>query len=289
MRLKVKFLLLVLVLFFSQQGGANTSTSSLNASHQHTKKNPFTLEFVLASEQTKDFSDHSINGTYNKIDMSLLYSMDSNNEFRYFLSSIYQINSGNNRDEQDQFTWDLTELMYRRKDILTEQKNGIELTAELKNYYLLDSDKRELYGFDGAFIPQLIFEKRIGRKGSLEFKIRHHFYHTNNDKVSTLQDEDRLYLTSSYMLGHSWILYNQFTYKHKKRKDSYFSRRSFSMIAKHNEEFIVHPGVMYFLSRTTLIEAYVETRLNKTDDDRSLSTMMSDELVVGAALYLKAF
>lgn len=253
-------------------------------SHHHQKKNPFTLEFVLASEQTKN-SNNEVDGTYNKIDTSFMYSHNENNDLRFFVSSDYVTNE--ERDEV--FTWDLAEIMYRRKNILNEKDHFVTMNFELKNYRLLDSERMELYKFDGAFIPQAIFKKKLSRYSGVELKLRRHFYERNTKTASALSKEDRIYFTPWWMPNHSFILSTQFTYKKKMRAGDYFSYRSFSMRRATNERLYIHPGVMYFFSRKIMGEFYIESILNDSEDKRATADLIKDELVLGGALYVVAF
>jgi hypothetical protein len=281
--LKKIFLSIVMVMsFFAHAVSDSTSTSIVSSNSAHRKKK-VELEFLLASEQTKN-SDNEVSGYYNKLDGSFLYSFDQKNDLRFFLSTIYLIEE----EMENEFNWELAEVMWRRKSLLGHKKHGIRMDLEMKYYQFLDSSIKERYRLDGAFVPQLVFKKKWSRYFSTELKLRRHFFDRNDRSASTLAKEDRIYLTPSYMYAHRFLFYTQFTYKHKMRAGDYFSYRTFSEKSSDQELYIVQPSVMYFFSRKVLGEVYLETKFKNSDDDRTVSETMSDEQVFGAALYILA-
>lgn len=299
----MKYLVAVSLLLNLAWAQTNTTSRDVDRSRVRQIK-PLQFEMVMATQQTRDLLTQNLNGQYTKWDFSFLHARDRDNEFRYFLSTRY-VNSELIRDE---FNWFLHEVMYRRKNILTERQHGIAAELELKNYWILDQNLRDMYGYDGSFIPQFILNKRWGRGVSTELKVRKHFYHRNNPDNFTLSSEDRIYLTQSYMFAHRWLLNVLMKYQHRVRKGDdlnyrfmpYFDQLvdmgprgpDFSRFprAKKNQEIVtIHPGIMYFLNRKTLVEAYVETTLSDTYDKRDLETIANDELVFGAAMYMTVF
>lgn len=284
--------IILIALLVSTSLFAQTNTSSVNVSSNKSnsnKKSKFTLEMVLAGEQTKSTETNNVDGAVNKLDISLLQAFNKDDEFRYFVAGQYQTYNYKSSEDNDDFKWDLAEFMYRRKNILNEKAHGLQLNVEFKNYYLIDERTRDLYGFDGAFIPQLVFSKNITPRFNTEMKLRRHFYQQNNGKEVTLDHEDRVYLTPSYLVGQRVLLFSQFTYKHKIRKDESFSFRTMSVTPKEEEQVVFHPGIMYFASRKMMLEAYVETKLSNTLDDRDMNTISQNEQVFGAAAYFTAF
>ncbi len=262
----------------------STSTTTLSSP---AKEKNLTLEFVLASEQTKDNSTSEMNGTYNELDASALYALTPDDEVRLFSSGLYITQTDPGADNQ--LRGDLAEIMYRRKNLLNESDHGVRLEAELKYYELIDQDTRKLYGFDGAFIPQLVFNKHWTDSFVTEFKARHHFNTLNNDKASTLKSETRLYLTPTYVLTRSLFLSTTFKYEHKERSGSYFSYRTFSSVPKKTDHLTVHPGLMYLLNNQLLIEGYAETELMASNDGQTLKENWEKNYVLGTALYWTAF
>ena len=310
-------IIITLTLGINAFAHANSSAQRLNTTLPSTtferiKKN-FDLEFLIAAEQTKDIYTKKIDGSYTKFDTSLLQKVTKNDELRYFLSTRYldtpQIN------DENQFDIFFFELMYRRKNILTQKTHGLNLEAELKYYEVMNDDIKDNYGYHGTFIPQLIAKRNFGRTASVKMKVRRHFYQTINDESYTPEFEDRLYLSASYMLSRRFMFNTQLKYQHKVRKSSGWNYRygnhfdkfikvsgydpikrepilDFSDIPeakKHQEIVTLHPGVMYFINRQSMVEFYVETKLSDTYDKRDLETIMNDEFVFGTALYLTVF
>ena len=282
---------------------ANTSSTTIDTKHKN-KNDKWDLEFLIASEQTKDIVTTEYDGTYTKFDTSVLQKLDANNELRYFLSTRYI--ETKSEEFGNEFEFFFTEFMYRRKNILTESDHGLYLEAEIKNYWINDEDIKQRYGYDGTFIPQVIMKKRFGRAKSVQLKLRRHFYQTNNTDNYILNFEDRVYLSYSQMIGRRFLFNTQLKYQHKIRKGNgldyrfmqlaSFNPRSrrmdFSKVPKakkHQELLTIHPGISYFINRSNMIEFYVETKLSNTYDKRDLESIMQDEFVLGTALYLTAF
>jgi hypothetical protein len=308
----MKFITLFLVSLVSITTFAKTNTTATSVKPNfHTKSDKkFTLEFLLATEQTKEIYTKQMDGSYTKLDASLLQHLTKNDELRYFLSTRYVDSEASKAGNELEVFF--AELMYRRKNILTESSNGIYMEAELKNYRVIDEDIKNKYAYDGAIIPQLIFKKNFGRSASAKIKVRSHFYQANNDKDYTLEKEDRIYLSGAFMIGRRVLLNTQLKYQHKVRKGSGWDFRygdhfedlmmatynpithdiNDSLIPKakkHQEIVTLHTGPLYFLSRNSMLEVYAETKLSNTYDKRDLETIMKDEFVLGAALYLTAF
>ena len=303
----MKFIFLTLLVISSTNIFANDTTITSKNVHKHSpKKNKsFTLEFLLATEQTKEIVSKKMDGTYTNFDTSLLHHLNENNEFRYFLSTRYidtkPKDDSNFGNELEMFFF---ELMYRRKNILTQASNGLYMEAELKNYRIIDEEIKERYGFDGSIIPQIILKKSWGRSLSAKLKVRRHFFQTNNDSYYTLDFEDRVYLSLAKVFNHRYMLITQLKYQHKIRKGNGLDYRfmelaefgrfgpDFSKVPeakKHQELTTLHTGLTYFLNRSSMLEVYGETKVSNTYDKRDINTIAKDEFVLGTALYLTAF
>lgn len=281
-----------------------TSSKEIKRTKPRVNKSKFSLEFLIAGEQTKDIITHKTDGSMTKMDSSLLQSLNDNNQLRYFFSTRYITNT----EQESEFDFWFTEFMYRRKNILTESAHGVYLEAEFKNLYYLDPEIRKMYGYNGSTIPQLVFNKRFGKTFSSQLRLRRHFNHTNNNDAYTLDNEDRIYLSGNWMLGRRMMFNTQLKYQHKIRKGDgkdfrfhrlikmvktpYYEYPDFSDVpeAKRNQELVtIHPGFYYFVNRKTLFEVYYETKLSNTYDKRDVATIAKDESVIGTALYLSAF
>jgi hypothetical protein len=301
----VKIIIGILLLLSFQANAETSSTSHSDVKHHKNKKqNKFSLEFLITSEQTKNIVTAKHDGSYSELDASLLHRLSPNDEIRYFLSTRYVDSQMENFGNEFEFFF--AEFMYRRKNILTQDKNGIYMAAELKNYRVIDPDIKHEYNYDGSVIPQLIFKKSWGRRFSTKLKVRRHFYQTNNDSNYTLENEDRIYLSTSYFINRWSMAYAQLKYQHKIRKGDGIDYRfmelasynrdthrlDFSNVpdAKKNQEIVtLHTGFLYFLSRQNMLEVYAETKLSNTYDKREIDDIAHDELVFGTALYLTAF
>ncbi len=279
--------------------------SSINKKIKKNKRtNKLQLEFLLAAQQTRDIMTFERNGVYYNWDASLLYSQSSYNDYRLYLSTRYI----QNEFFEEEFDWFFTELMYRRKSILTQHQHGVKLNAELKNYYILDVELRDMYGYNGAFIPQVILSRKFESGFKTELKLRRQFYHRNNTLNYTMSKEDRVYLSVSKMLGRRFLFNTMLKYQHRMRKGDDLNYRfaphfdklitygpygpDFSRvpIAKKDQEILtIHPGIMYFVTRKVMVETFFETQLLDSYRDLSTEELARNQFVFGTAIYISAF
>lgn len=285
----MKLFIFCLVLFTSSELLANGENSSF---HRYNPEKPLSIEMVYTAEQTRDYKSFEQDGIYNQLDLSSVYSLNAKNDLRLYGSMLYQTfddPTKSSTGEKSEFTWDLAEFMYRRNNILSQSENGVDLSVELKNYYILDVDRRERYGFDGAFVPQAIFKKNFTRSFITELKLRHHFYFVNNGSDATLQNEYRAYLTPIYVLTRNFFVMNEFKWRHKIRGDSYFSGRTRTVEPKKTDQVFIRPSMLYLVNNSLLIEGYWSTELTKSYDGQIVEDNWDKQGVFGLSAYITAF
>ena len=287
----------------------NTSrTQQLNRFSKNTFNKGFSLEFLMAAEQFRNIVTTELMGTYSKLDISLLHRISQDEELRYYLATKY-VDKPIFEDDQ-QFQLFFTEFMYRKKSILNEREHGVYLEGELKNYAIIDPVIRNRYGYDSAFIPQIIIKKSFSRSAGIKLRLRKHFYNANNNDNYTLNSEDRIYFSAYKMFARKIILGAMLKYQHKIRKGDGKDFRFGSLIevnfnpitrqmeiddsnlpdAKVNQEIVtIHVGPSLIINRKAMIEIYAETKISNTYDKRDVERIMREELVLGTALYLTAF
>jgi hypothetical protein len=259
---------------------------NLKEHHFDHKIDRIDLEFILSIEQTKDLKSHQSNGLYSTLKSSFLFKLSKNDELRLYGSHVWERYE---RNEGNATYWELGEFMYRRKNILNESDHFVDMSLELKNYWVMDKEIRKRWGFDGAFIPQVIFKRSLSRNIGLKLKLRRHYYDRNRNTAGVLTKEDRIYLSGSYMFNHWLMLNTELKYRHKIYTGYHFNYRKFEMERKNVEITIIHPSLLVFLNRTTMLETYVETVLNDSTSEKKITEQMKDNQVIGAALYLTAF
>lgn len=255
-----------------------------HAEHGH-EPNQLNLEFVLASEQIKSSDTHEVNGLYTSFKTSLLYSLTEEDEFRIYNSYVKESYD----KDQDKNYFELAEAMYRRKGILNYTDHGVNLDIELKHGIVLDKEIRKYWGFNSETIPQVVLKTKLPNGFGLGFKARHHFYHRNRNRPSTIAHEDRLYFSAYKMFSHSLMLNTEIKYRHKTYTGTHFSHHRGGYQNKNHEDLVIHPGILYFITRKLLIEGYFETKLNDSFDTRKTTLLMKDEFLLGAAIYLTVF
>lgn len=272
----ILFLFISLHLFAEE---VQTSQTIIKGDYQRAKKD-YTLEMVLAAEQVKD-SSYQVTGSYTSLKLSFLYTLNSLDEFRLYTSAV----SEHYRNYRDDQYMEFGEVMYRRKSLLNYADHGVNLDFELKHGIVLDQGIRKYWGFDSETIPQIVLKTKLPHDFGLEFKARHHFYQRNTHNLSTPAHEDRLYLSTYKMFSHQYIFNTELKYRHKIYPGKHYSYSRNGYEGKNHEDLVLHPSLMYFLTRSTLLEGYVETKLNDTFDNRPFKQLIRDELIVGTAIY----
>lgn len=282
MRMTQIFLLFSLVqstFIYAEENNQSVTTVS-TSEHTH-KMKEFEWEFVLASEQIKDSEKGIVSGQYSTLKNSFVYSLSEQDQVRLFGSYVIE----HYKNYKDKNYFEFGELMYRRKSLLNETEHFLNLDFELKHGVVLDSNIRNYWGFSSETIPQLIFKKRLGNGYGVELKARHHFFHRNNAKARTIAHEDRFYLSGYKMFGHQFLVNTELKYRHKIYTGAFYSYEKGGMMNKNYEELVFHPSLMYFLDRKTLIEGYVETKLNTSFDNKKWNRVAEDELILGGTIY----
>jgi len=281
-----KFLTLLIISTLSTLAASETT---IQRQHVSTSKKSLAdkidLEFVLASEQTKDNGTHEVYGLYTSLKNSLLFSATKNDEFRLYASHVWESYD----NDETQAYWELAEVMYRRKNILNQKDHFISMNAELKNYWVMDTKMKSRWGFSGAFIPQLIFKRSFTRGSGAKLRFRRHYYDRNRNSAGTLAKEDRIYFDTYYMFNRRFMTNVQLKYRHKMYTGDHFSHRKFAFEKKNVEITTLHPALLFFINREAMVEVYVESVINDSSDKRTTSNLIKDEQIYGAALYLSAF
>lgn len=278
--------MIIFIFLIANSFAGSAITGNIKNESKKSFSDKFSLEFVLSAEQTKDSHSKEVNGLYSTMKNSLLYRATKNDEFRLYASHVWERYDENIRNIS---YWELGEVMYRRKNILNQKDHFLSMNFELKNYWVMDSDIKKQWGFDGAFIPQMILKRNFGRKAGAKIKLRRHFFDRNRKTSGTLAKEDRIYLSGFYMFNRHVMFNTEMKYRHKMYTGDHFSYRKFAYEKANVEITTLHPSLLFFLGRKTMIEAYVETVINDSTDNRRTSQIMKDEQVYGAALYLAAF
>ncbi len=276
---RVKVIFTIFLVFNSLSILGSESGNSLATSIEGKLLRPFEIELVDTLSVNKDSATYQVDGFYNKLDSSFLYSLTSNDQFRLFSSLVYQKVDGSSVKT----TPDLLEVMYRRKSILSEQKHFFNLDLELKSYYLTNNDFRQFSSLDGSFIPQLVLKKNFTNRFCLEAKFRHMFYFKRNENSTTKEGESRIYLSPSYYVPPGIIFNMLLTYKqiHRVGDSSWMSRE----MSQDFDKIEAMPSVMVLFNRTTLLQFYLETTVAESYDHRLVKENWSDAMTYGIAAY----
>jgi hypothetical protein len=274
---------------FAQQATTQSEESLETSSH---KKKKFKLEAIITSESIKSRTSSNvngpslkdINGAITKFDVSALYSLTPNDHFRLFTS----VESLNQSETPDKTMWDLTEFMYRRSGVLTEASHGVLMNIELKNYYLMNEERREMYQYDGAFIPQLVFKKTFSRRLSGKLKLRRHFHYRNTSNETALRGENRVYLSGNAVFNRYVMSNLLFTYKHKQRGSSVVRNRGRATytVSETDDILLVTPSLLFPINKTVMLQAYAESNIAGAHDGKTFrEDIIQNHTSFGLAAY----
>ena len=285
----MRIILLLTVIGFALQVNAaelKSAQSTTSVSHHsYSNKKKTTLEFLFASEQMKSNYTGELDGSYNKLDASFLTRLNKNNSMRFYLSTRYL----QYENEPNEFNWYLSEIMWRRKNLLSSFTDKVKMEFELKGYYMLEDEIGEQYGFNGAVVPQFIFKTMVSNNISMKLKVRKHFFDANNSDDYVLKTEDRVYLSATYIHSRFLMFNTSLKYSKKIRNDKHYSYKEGRFEDANLQVITFHPSVMFVAGHIAMVELYAETKLSDSASELSGTNLMESEQVFGTALYLTAW
>ncbi|MBT3980710.1 MAG: hypothetical protein HOE90_05105 [Bacteriovoracaceae bacterium] len=248
-------------------------------------KDSLDLKFYATTEQMKgekkqEKGAYETTGFVNVLESTFGYALTKSDYLELYGAVTYTVNN----DDDNEFQPDSTQFKYKRKNILTEDKHGVGLSADIRSFHLLSDESRDALSWNGAIVPNLSLSRKVTSWLSVYTTLRYYMYYRTKATVGTSKNQFRVYLTPSFTITDKLSAGTMFKYKHTDRVGK-------AAPGKHDQsdslQFI--PSVAYDVAKNANIELYADATLMKSYDDETISKTAGDDFVIGATLSLTAF
>lgn len=273
---------------------ATTSTTDATSLLDTLKTSPFSLSFAALNEVYRDDNFHP-NTVASYIDAFIGYKLTKNDDLRLWP----EISVSKKESEEMVATFELLELRYRRKNILTEADNGVSLTGELRYAFFPDSKAQDGSRRNGYVQSRFSFVKNFTEKFSTLLQLRQ-YVHLRRTGVNGARNpsvagkageaqvtralEYRAYLIPSYQVN-DWLS-TSLGFLYFSRWNQRVDRDS---IQAQDRRMILEPGVNVTLSDAVNFDLYIDFTPYKSNDGRKVAKDWNDSTTVGLGLNVTAF
>ncbi len=266
----------------SSSSDASSLSSSFKEYWEKLKASPLKLDLSLTSESLKN--DNRVQGLDNVLDILAKYKLSPNDTLRLNPSIEYVKLNNYDPAEKDvnEYYFQYVELMYRRSNILTADKNFVNMSAEVRQTYIPNAEYRNGSAANGWSAARVNFNKNIG-KLSLTTLGRFEVYNRTDAKPTTLKTLARGYFITGYNLTDKLSLANTL----------YWTELTYASAtpSKHLTSNYVStsPEVGYAFSKDVNGTLYTIFKLTQSGDGHTLVDDWNDKAVFGANLTLSVF
>lgn len=187
----------------STSGENATSTKSLSTisdTWKKLKESPFKLSYSQNHYLGADKEGQILRSDFVIHDAFLAYNFNRQNDMRFMTRGTTSISERSQAEHQ----WRWIELRYRRNRILTEDKNFVNFSAELRADYIPDEKRRNSTVTNGFLRPQINFSKNFSKTWSADLSV----LSLINDRRSgdnvpgaRIDRSDRVVFSPNYMLN----------------------------------------------------------------------------------------
>lgn len=274
--------------------GSNSSTKSLKSIsdiHKQLKESAFKLShsqyhFLGADKDGQVLrSDFILNDTY------LSYNFDRQNDMRFMNRSTTAISERT----QASHHWFWIELRYRRNRILTEDKNFLNFSAEVRADYIPDEKRRASTVTNGFVRPQLNFSKNFTKSFSTDLSFFTMIFDRRSGKTvpgQRLVRSDRIVFSPNYVVNDKTTLSLGITYLHDLFLDNPENRNMNGGDAGefvHSDYFWINPAINYVITDWVNVDLDVGATTHTSHDSRFWIKNMQAQYWIGAAFNLQVF
>jgi len=231
---------------------------------------------VIADTKLSKNSDYDVNGVANENVVYLGYNMTKNDNIRLD-SSIYTTNTDETETSSD---WTGIGFRYKRKNILTEEKHGLNLSSEVR-YQMNPSDVERESQVSGYISPRINLNKKISDKVSLNLNLREYEYIRTNSNVKNKRRYYRALFSTSVGITDSITAGVLLDYVNLKYDDS---------AERKTKEYIgILPSVSYSFTQKLSMDLYWDATPFTSTDDKLFAQDWAKSAAFGATLVYSVF
>ncbi len=182
---------LLLAPFFANAQNGATSVVKEESLMTQLENSKFDLMLISDSKLSKD-AEQSVDGVMSENLVYFGYNLTKNDNFRMD-SSIYTVNTETTETNHD---WTGLGFRYARKNILTEDKHGINLSSEVR-YQMNPSDVERDSQTSGYVSPRINLYKKVSDRVGVNLNLREYEYIRTNSNVENKRRYFRALLSTS--------------------------------------------------------------------------------------------
>ena len=231
--------------------------------------------FIADTKLNKN-ADYDVNGVANENVIYFGYNMTANDNFRMD-SSIYTSNTDETETTSD---WTGIGFRYSRKNILTEEKHGLNLSSEVR-YQMNPSDVEASSQVSGYVSPRINLNKKISDNMSLNLNLREYEYIRTNSNVNNKRRYYRALLSTSVGLTDNISAGVLLDYVNLKYDDA---------APRKSKEYLgLLPSVSYSFTKKFSMDLYWDATPFTSTDDELFAQDWAKSATFGATLVYSLF
>lgn len=261
----------------SLSNSSNTSSTNLKSMMEKLEASKFDLLFVSDTQTQKNSQDdYAINGFVSENVVYFGYNPSENNNFRVDTSVV----TADTKTSEAQNDWTGFGVRYKRGNILTEEKHGVNFSAENRIQFLPTQDA-EITKQAGYNSPRLYFSKNIGKRVNLSTQLRWYEYIRTNSDPAVTRRLLRAYFIPSVSITDKLSFSNLFHYSRSIKGEG---------IANRSSEYVeVVPTLSYQATAKFGIDLYWDAVPFVSSDDDIWVNNWEKSAALGATLIYSAF
>lgn len=284
-----KLILAVLALGIATQSSWAVSTSTASVSsvtRAQLKETPFGLVISSTAETAKD-TDKDIDGVEQTLDVLLSYKLTENDDLRLYPGFSIAERKGIANDAQAKY--EFTELRYRRKNLLTQKTNGVDLELQLRYAAVHSARSRAAFGDSGSLGQvRAVVSKDLSDKLSVSSTTR--LYVMNRKSSVTVDKEGK---ENSNLAGMLYVDVSPAYSITDKVAAGIYLRQRVKAFADDSRtlDTLVSPNAAFTVNDDVTLTAYAEFTPVKSNDGRTFAKVnqITRDSVYGLTLDVKAF
>lgn len=256
---------------------SNVSKSDLSTIPQVWKKlrgSPFKMNFMNAHLIPNGSTNGKFNSDIMLNDTSLQYNINRQNDVRILTRHRANISERKQADQR----WEYIETRYRKNRIFEADKNGFNLSAEMRHIYIPDEIRRNATKNNGWARTQVNFSQPINAGFSYDISLMNLYFDRKTNQRSDLTDADdqrtiyqnRAILSGNFILTDKLTFILQFTYLHDTKMDEEKTRNK-STEFKYYDYVWFDPQINYVLTSWLDMDLDIGWTLFNSHDSKFLT------------------